>query len=81
MDVDYSPSGREFVAAGYDRTLRLFEEGAQGSWDVYFTQRMSRLSCVRFSRDGVYVFSGSEDMNVRTWKVKIPFSILTIFGL
>jgi hypothetical protein len=24
MDVDYSPTGREFVAGGYDRSVRIF---------------------------------------------------------
>ena len=24
MDVDYSPTGREFVAGSYDRSLRIF---------------------------------------------------------
>jgi len=69
MDIDFAPSGDEFVAAGYDRTLRIFEKEASGSRDVYFTPRMSRLTCARFSRDATYVFSGSEDMNVRVWKV------------
>lgn len=75
MDVDYAPSGHEFVAGGYDRTLRLFESGASGSRDVYFTPRMSRLACVRFSRDATYVFSASEDMNVRMWKVRLSAMI------
>lgn len=25
MDVDYAPSGREFVSAGYDKCLRIFQ--------------------------------------------------------
>jgi WD repeat and SOF domain-containing protein 1 len=29
---------------------------------------MQRVFCVRFSGDGSYVFSGSDDMNVRVWK-------------
>ena len=24
MDVDYSPTGREFVSAGYDKVVRIF---------------------------------------------------------
>eukprot|EP00210_Caulerpa_lentillifera_P000165 g160.t1 len=68
MDVDFSPTGCEFVGAGYDRTLRIFESGGSGSRDVYFTPRMSRVSTVRFSKDATYVFSGSDDMNVRLWK-------------
>jgi WD repeat and SOF domain-containing protein 1 len=25
MDVDYSPTGKEFVSGSYDKTLRIFE--------------------------------------------------------
>ena len=39
---------------------------------VYHTQRMQRVFAARFSGDGAYVFSGSDDMNVRVWKVR-PF--------
>jgi WD40 repeat protein len=38
------------------------------SLQVYHTKRMQRVFCVRFSGDGSYVFSGSDDMNVRVWK-------------
>ena len=27
MDVDYSPTGREFVSGGYDRMVRIFDIG------------------------------------------------------
>ena len=30
---------------------------------------MQRVFAVRFSGDASYVFSGSDDMNVRMWKV------------
>ena len=36
---------------------------------VYHTARMQRVFAARFSGDGAYVFSGSDDMNVRVWKV------------
>lgn len=29
---------------------------------------MQRVFCVRFSGDASYVYSGSDDMNVRVWK-------------
>ena len=35
---------------------------------MYHTKRMQRVFAVRFSGDGSYVFSGSDDMNVRVWK-------------
>jgi WD40 repeat protein len=37
---------------------------------VYHTPRMQRVFAVRFSADGSYVFSGSDDMNVRVWKAR-----------
>lgn len=36
---------------------------------MYHTKRMQRVFAVRFSGDASYVFSGSDDMNVRMWKV------------
>jgi WD repeat and SOF domain-containing protein 1 len=68
MDIDYSPTGREFVAGSYDRTVRMFDYNAGHSKDCYHTKRMQRVFCTRFSMDGSYVFSASDDMNVRCWK-------------
>jgi len=69
MDVDYSPTGREFVAGGYDRSMRIFPHNGGHSREVYHTKRMQRVFATRFSGDATYVFSGSDDMNVRVWKV------------
>jgi DDB1- and CUL4-associated factor 13 len=68
MDVDYSPTGREFVAGSYDRSLRIFPTNGGHSREVYTAKRMQRVFAVRYSGDGSYVFSGSDDMNVRIWK-------------
>lgn len=70
MDVDYSPTGREFVAGSYDRTLRIYGHMAGHSREVYHSSRMQRVFAVRFSGDGTYVYSGSDDMNLRVWKVR-----------
>jgi WD repeat and SOF domain-containing protein 1 len=69
-DVDYSPTGREFVAGSYDRTVRVFAYNGGHSRDIYHTKRMQRVACVRFSGDGAYVFTGSDDTNVRVWKAE-----------
>ena len=79
MDVDYSPTGREFVAGGYDRSVRIFAYNGGHSREVYHTKRMQRVFAVRFSGDASYVFSGSDDMNVRVWKActfhsSLPFA-------
>lgn len=70
MDVDYSPTGREFAAGSYDRSVRIFPSGGGHSREVYHTKRMQRVFCVKFSGDGSYVFTGSDDMNVRVWKAE-----------
>jgi DDB1- and CUL4-associated factor 13 len=68
MDVAFSPTGREFVAGSYDRTLRMFKTNQGRSRDVYHTKRMQRIYCVGFSSDARFILSGSDDTNVRVWK-------------
>ena len=68
MDVAFSPTGREFVSGGYDRSLRLFKTNEGRSRDMYHTKRMQRIFCVNYSADAQYVLSGSDDTNVRIWK-------------
>ncbi|KAL8272058.1 hypothetical protein Esti_003993 [Eimeria stiedai] len=62
LDVDLSPTGKEFVAASFDGTLRLFKADEGRSRDVV-------LSC-RFSADARFVLSGSADMCLRLWKAE-----------
>uniref|UniRef100_A0A914LZ93 Sof1-like protein domain-containing protein n=1 Tax=Meloidogyne incognita TaxID=6306 RepID=A0A914LZ93_MELIC len=68
MDVDYSPSGQEFVSASYDRSIRIFPAEQWRSREVYHTPRMQYVLSVLWSLDNKYVLSGSDDMNVRLWK-------------
>ncbi|KAL8468765.1 hypothetical protein ACS0TY_031823 [Phlomoides rotata] len=70
MDIDYSPSGREFVTGSYDRTVRIFQYNGGHSREIYHTKRMQRVFCVKFTYDGSYVISGSDDTNLRLWKAK-----------
>jgi DDB1- and CUL4-associated factor 13 len=68
MDVAYSPTGREFVSGGYDRTVRIFNINSGRSRDLYHTKRMQRVFSVQYSVDSQYVISGSDDTNIRIWK-------------
>jgi len=70
LDVAFSPTGQEFVSASYDKTIRLFAYNGMRSREVYHTKRMQRVLATEFSLDGRFVFSGSEDTNVRVWKAK-----------
>lgn len=70
VDVDYSPTGKEFVAGSYDKTIRLFEVNKGHSKEIYHTKRMQRLTCVSWSLDNKYIISGSDEMNIRVWKAR-----------
>lgn len=68
LDVDYSPTGQEFVSGSFDRTIRIFGQGKGRSREVYYTRRMQRVFCACFSADSTFVLSGSEETNIRVWK-------------
>jgi len=73
LDVDYSPTGKEFVTGSFDRTIRIFPFDMierSRSREVYHTQRMQRIYSVRFSADSSFVFCGSDDTNIRIWKAQ-----------
>ncbi|XP_031383600.1 DDB1- and CUL4-associated factor 13 [Punica granatum] len=70
LDIDYSPTGREFVTGSYDRTVRIFPYNGGHSREIYHTKRMQRVFCVKFSCDASYIISGSDDTNLRLWKAK-----------
>ncbi|KAA3671544.1 WD repeat and SOF domain-containing protein 1 [Paragonimus westermani] len=68
LDVDYSPTGREFVTGSYDSTIRLWQVDSSESFDVYHGRRMKRVLAVRFTLDSKFVISSSSDQNIRIWK-------------
>lgn len=70
IDIDYSPTGKEFVSGSYDKSIRIFEANKGHSREVYHTKRMQRLTCVGWSLDNKYIISGSDEMNLRVWKAK-----------
>ncbi|XP_065651483.1 DDB1- and CUL4-associated factor 13 isoform X2 [Hydra vulgaris] len=68
LDIDYSPTGQEFVTGSFDKTIRIFPRDRAKSREVYHTSRMQRVFCVTFSGDATYVLSGSDETNIRLWK-------------
>ena len=70
IDVEYAPTGKEFVSGSYDKTIRIFPTDSGHSREVYHTKRMQRLTCVAWSKDNRYILSGSDEMNIRLWKAK-----------
>ncbi|OAF68698.1 hypothetical protein A3Q56_03570 [Intoshia linei] len=68
IDLDYSPTGTEFVSASYDKSLRIFNSNKGHSRDVYTTKRMQRVMCCKWTLDNKFILSGSDETNVRLWK-------------
>jgi len=68
LDINYSPTGQEFVSGGFDKTIRIFPRNRGKSREVYHTSRMQRIFAVSFSGDSTYVLSGSDETNIRLWK-------------
>lgn len=70
MSIDYSPTGREFATASYDRTIRIYDVGQGHSKEIYHTKRMQKAFSVAYTADAQFVVSGSDDCNIRVWKAK-----------
>ncbi|XP_041104629.1 DDB1- and CUL4-associated factor 13 [Polyodon spathula] len=68
LDVDYSPTGKEFVSASFDKSIRIFPVDKGHSREIYHTKRMQHVICVKWSSDNKYVLCGSDEMNIRLWK-------------
>lgn len=90
VDVDFAPTGNEFVSGSWDRTLRIYptnkaapqEEGRAFGYarDIYHTKRMQRVGQVKFSLDAKYVLSASSDQNIRLWKARAAKPIRIVTG-
>uniref|UniRef100_A0A0D9WRR7 Sof1-like protein domain-containing protein n=1 Tax=Leersia perrieri TaxID=77586 RepID=A0A0D9WRR7_9ORYZ len=50
--------------------VRLFQYNGDHSREIYHTKRMQRVFCVKYTYDGTYLVSGSDDTNLRLWKSK-----------
>ncbi|XP_015262766.1 PREDICTED: DDB1- and CUL4-associated factor 13-like [Gekko japonicus] len=68
LDVDYSPTGKEFVSASFDKSIRIFPVDKGHSREVYHTKRMQHVISVKWTSDNKYILCGSDEMNIRLWK-------------
>jgi WD repeat and SOF domain-containing protein 1 len=68
LDVDFSPTGKEFVTGSVDRSVRIFRANGSKSREIYTNPRMQAVLSVAWTLDNKYVLSGSNEMNIRLWK-------------
>lgn len=67
--VDFSPTGQELVTGSYDKTIRIYRARDGHLRDVYHTKRMQRVFSVAVTTDLRYILLGSDDANVRLWRL------------
>ena len=75
LDIDFAPTGKEFVTGSFDKTMRIFPFNGGRSREVYHTKRMQQINAVCYSMDSKFVISGSEDTNIRIWKANASYSL------
>lgn len=75
LDIDYSPTGKEFVTGSFDKTVRIFNTNEGYSRECYHDKRMQKVYSVMYTMDDKYVLSGSDDTNIRVWKAVANESI------
>ena len=68
LDIDFAPTGREFVTSSFDKSIRIFPFDNGKSREVYHTKRMQQVNSILYTMDNRYILSGSEDTNIRLWK-------------
>lgn len=68
LAINWSPTGKEFVTGGYDKSIRIFPHRKGKARDIYHTKRMQRIFTLNYTVDDKYIVSGSDDTNLRLWK-------------
>eukprot|EP00842_Homolaphlyctis_polyrhiza_P005230 jgi/Hompol1/5708/HPOL_004642-RA len=76
LDIDYSPTGEEFVTGSYDKSIRIFGSRDGKSQRAF----IENGSLGRVDMDSKFVLSGSDDGNVRLWKTHASDKLGTLTG-
>ena len=71
LDIDYSPTCKEFITWSFDKTIRIFNISEGFSRDYYGDKRTQKVYSVIYTMDDKYILSGSDDTNIRVCKADI----------
>lgn len=67
--VEFSPCGRLLASGSFDKSVRIWDVGAQNSIHVLKKHELN-VSDVSWSNDSLVVVSGGYDQTCRTWDVE-----------
>uniref|UniRef100_A0A7S3QBG3 Sof1-like protein domain-containing protein n=1 Tax=Chaetoceros debilis TaxID=122233 RepID=A0A7S3QBG3_9STRA len=70
LTINWSPTGKEFVTGGYDKTIRIFPHRKGKAREIYHAKRMQKIFTLNYTSDNKYIISGSDDTNLRLWKAR-----------
>ena len=87
LTVDYNPDGSQFVTAGSDKIVRVYDEQTRGlvveleGGGSGEPGHSNRVFCVKFDQDDPnLIVSGSWDNNIKVWDIRQPSPIRSIYG-
>ena len=79
LDIDFAPTGKEFVTGSFDKTIRIFPYNSGTSREIYHTKRMQQIFTVLYTMDNRFILSGSDDTNIRLWKASASDPINPVY--
>ncbi|GMI61451.1 hypothetical protein ScalyP_jg2970 [Parmales sp. scaly parma] len=68
-DIKFSPDGRYFASASFDKKIKLWD-GRNGNFFNTLTGHVGPVYCVSWSSDSRYLVSASKDSTVKLWEAK-----------
>jgi WD repeat and SOF domain-containing protein 1 len=68
--LDQNPNDQLLASGSEDNTIRFFNNYWSKTLDIFFCERMQRVSAIKFSLNGENLISGSDDGNLRIWSIK-----------
>ena len=72
LDVGYSPTGKEFVSASFEKSIQIFPVDKNRNEEVYHTKGMQHVISVKWTSDSKYIMCGSDEMNIHLWIANAP---------
>lgn len=79
--IRYSPNGRQFVSAGKDGDIRVWDStNNRCVMHIANAHKQYEVSCASFARNNFYILSGGKDSSIRLWDIRMKKQIKSYLG-